>query len=328
LTGYDPLWLNSLAPVPPLPGRTLAEDEETVTFSDEIGRVRRAYKAGTVRGGRMSMDAYLAFPVRDRATWREYRRGYLGDPAERYPADWEAQKARLAAATRPVSLLDPIAGTIGYYSLMRSWMGTEGLSYLFYDDPALIQECAEFITEYALRLFDRAVREVRFDFYCIHEDLAGKGGPLIGPELFRRFLLPEYRRLIGFVRARGIALVLVDTDGDFRPLIPVFLEAGVNGFVPVERAAGMDPVDLRRRYGRSLAMIGGVDKRALAQGRAAIDRELDAAVRPILDQGGFIPTVDHAIPPDVSLENFRYYLARKAGLLGVRAGEGQGSCTP
>ena len=318
LAGYDALHLNDTSPVPPLPERVLSEDEETVTFSDSFGRVRRALKTGTVGGTRMSMDTYLEFPVRDRATWREYRRHYLGDPSERYPADYGAAKARLAVSQKPVSLLEPLGGTPGYYSLMRDWMGTEGLSYLFYDDPALIQECAEFITDYVMRLLERALRDVRFDFHYIHEDMAGKGGPLMGPELFRRFFLPEYKKLIGFLRSRGVPLILVDTDGDHRPLIPAFLEAGVDGFGPIERAAGMDPVDLRRQYGKSVVMIGGVDKRAVARGPAAIDRELDEAVRPIIEQGGFIPCIDHAIPPDVSLENFRYYLGKKRELLGMK----------
>jgi len=60
---------------------------------------------------------------------------------------------------------------------------------------------------------------------------------------------------------------------------------------------------------------GGVDKRALAAGPDAIDRELER-IRPAVEAGGCIPAVDHSVPPDVSWENFQYYLKRRAELLG------------
>jgi uroporphyrinogen decarboxylase len=84
----------------------------------------------------------------------------------------------------------------------------------------------------------------------------------------------------------------------------------------MEAAAGMDVVDLRRRYGRDLLMTGGIDKRVLAKGRRAIDEEL-AYKLPVAEQGGYIPTIDHAIPHDVPYENFVYYWQRKKAMLGL-----------
>jgi uroporphyrinogen decarboxylase len=168
----------------------------------------------------------------------------------------------------------------------------------------------EFLLEYAIRLFSRALREVKFDFYYIHEDMAGKGGPLMGPQLFREFLLPCYTQFIAFLKSQGVEIVLVDTDGDFTALIPIFLEAGVDGFGPIEIAADMDPQQLRRQYGAAFCMVGGVDKRAIAGGKTSIDNEINK-ITPLIRQGGFIPTIDHAVPPDVSYANFCYYLKEK-----------------
>jgi uroporphyrinogen decarboxylase len=195
--------------------------------------------------------------------------------------------------------------------MLRNWFGTERLSYLWHDDPGLIEDALECLTEFALATFAPALESLRFDFYYIHEDMAGRSGPLIGPSLFRRFLLPHYRRLVGLLRSSGVAVILVDTDGDFEALLPIFLEAGVDGFGPMEVAAGMDPVRMRREYGTSFCMVGGVDKREIAQGRAAIDGQIDRVVRPLLETGGFIPTIDHSVPPDVSYSDFLYYLDRK-----------------
>ena len=315
LEGYDTINLDAIMPRPRFEERTVSEDEEHVTFVDGMGRTRMARKSGTVRGTRMSMDTYISFAVKDRSSFQEMRRRYEGRVEERYPEDYEEQLRRVRSVDKPLTLLDPLAGTFGYYSMLRNWMGTEPLSYLFYDDPVLIHDCLEVLTEFILRVLARAVRDVKFDFYYIHEDMAGKGGPLMGPNLFREFLLPHYKRFVGFLRSSGIRLILVDTDGDFEALIPVFLEAGVDGFGPMEVASGMGPVEMRKKHGKRFSMAGGVDKREIAKGKAAIDRQIDEVIAPSIREGGFIPMIDHSVPPDVSLESFRYYLGRKRELV-------------
>ena len=109
-------------------------------------------------------------------------------------------------------------------------------------------------------------------------------------------------RLVAELRAFAL------TPDDDRP-IPLWLEGGVNGFYPIERVAGMDAVALRHQYGRELRLMGGIDKRAMAAGPEAIDAEL-AHVAPLMAEGGFIPWCDHHVPPDVSLENYQYYVRR------------------
>jgi uroporphyrinogen decarboxylase len=76
----------------------------------------------------------------------------------------------------------------------------------------------------------------------------------------------------------------------------------------------MDPLAVRKKYGRALRLWGGVDKRELAKNPAAIDAHL-RTLAPLVADGGFIPTVDHLVPPDVSLGNFEHYIARKQQLL-------------
>ena len=108
----------------------------------------------------------------------------------------------------------------------------------------------------------------------------------------------------------------LDSDGNVEELIPLWLESGINGVYPMEVAAGMDVVKLRREYGKDLLMTGGIDKRVLARDRKAIDEELEAKI-PLAEQGGYIPHIDHAIPHDVPYENFAYYWERKKEWLGL-----------
>jgi hypothetical protein len=312
LDGCEGTRLNATGPLPPFEDRVLEDTREYLVFTDSYGRTRKGLK---VNGEYTSicMDQYVDFAVKDRRSFLDMRRRYEGHPDERYPQDWAAFVETARRSEKPIGL-NNIYGDFGFYSMLRNWMGTEPLSYLFYDDPTLVRDCLEFLGDYIRKLYARAVRDFGFDYIIIHEDLAGKGGPLLGPNLFGEFILPHYKRYIEFLKSSGIKVVLVDTDGDFEALIPMFLEAGVDGFNPMEVAAGMDPVAMRRKYGKSFCMVGGVDKREIAKGRRAIDAEI-ARLAPVIREGGYIPWIDHTVPPDTALADFQYYLEQKRKVL-------------
>jgi uroporphyrinogen-III decarboxylase len=132
---------------------------------------------------------------------------------------------------------------------------------------------------------------------------------MISPELFRRFLLPYYQEITDFFHGKGVDRVLVDCDGNIMELCRLLMEGRADGVYPLEIAAGSHPLLLREKY-PDFVLMGGIDKRALAAGPEAIDRELER-LAPVVKQGGYLPMVDHLVPPDVSLENYRYYLRRR-----------------
>ena len=91
--------------------------------------------------------------------------------------------------------------------------------------------------------------------------------------------------------------------------MPLYMEVGLEDMYPWEVASGCDVVAIGRRWPR-LVMMGGIDKRILAQDKHAIERHLQDIVPPMRERGGYIPTCDHGVPPDVSLENYLYYRRR------------------
>jgi uroporphyrinogen decarboxylase len=213
LDGYRALSL-ATGPMPAFRERVLEQDDETVVFRDGWGRTRRALKTG------VSMDQYLRFPVSDRRSLARVRARFVGDPVERYPADWHSRAADLMASDFPVTLLNPLAGTFGYYSMLRNLIGTERLSYLWHDDPGLIEACLDFLTEFATALFEKALREVRFDFYYIHEDMSYKNGPLVSPAAYRQVVLESYRPVLEVLRRHGVDTIVFTTYGNTRALLP------------------------------------------------------------------------------------------------------------
>lgn len=318
LEGYDLVLFNMTFPEPCPEEKKISEDERYIKFIDGMGRTRVALKEGSVKGMRASMDTYVDFPVKTREDFLRIKKTYQTNHSDRLPENWSDIIGRLQSSERPSTFLDKYFACFGYYSMLRNWMGTEGLSYMFYDDPDLIHECLDFLTDFITGWMEKPLKEAGFDLYYIHEDMAGKSGPLVSPELFRKFFSPHYRKFVDFLKRCGVRNVVVDTDGNFEVLIPEFLDAGVEGFGPIERAAGLNPVELRKKYGKTFFMIGGIDKRELGKDKKAIETEVMSIIPPLIEEGGFIPTVDHSVPPDISLDNFKYYLELKRDLINGR----------
>ena len=194
----------------------------------------------------------------------------------------------------------------GFFGTPRNLLGVEELLIKYYDDPEMMKDMNNYLADFWISLYEGVLKEVEVDCVLIWEDMAYKGDPLISPEMFREFLLPGYQKLTGFFRDYRIKIIQVDSDGDIWKLIPLWIEGGVTGLYPFEVAAGMDVVEVRKALPK-LSIGGGIDKRALVQGKESIDRELESKVPFVLKHGGYIPTIDHLVPSDVSFENFKYY---------------------
>lgn len=196
----------------------------------------------------------------------------------------------------------------GFFWIPRELMGVEEHLYAFYDEPELLHEMNTFTLDVYKKYLRMALEVIQPDLIYIQEDLSGKNGPMISPECFREFVGDYYRELIPMLREMGCGNVFVDTDGDFKKLIPEFIEAGVDGFLPMDVNAGMDINEVRKEF-PTLKFVGGYNKLEINQGPEAIDREFER-ILPVIRQGGYIPGADHQVAPAASLENYRYYIKR------------------
>jgi uroporphyrinogen decarboxylase len=295
-----------------LPGLEPAVIEQTDRWDivrDEHGITKKIIKPVS----ETSMPEWIDFPVQCREDWLALKDQY--DPADpaRYPADWD----RRVAAWRDRDFVLGLDVYNGLYMTLREWMGPEGLMYAFHDMPALIEEMLTFYTDFLLASFERALTDVTLDYVSLSEDMAFKNGPFLSPAMFERFFVPCYRRLAERFERAGVGIFVVDSDGRPEVLIPGLLDAGVRGIHPCEVAAGMDVRELRSKYGRDLRLWCGIDKRVLTAEGSEIDRELETRLTGLLDEGGYIPQIDHSVPPDVSYDSFCYYWDRLRRLGGV-----------
>ena len=287
--------------VPGFKRQIIEETDRYIIVRRETGIIAKEFK------GELSyhMPQWLDFPLKTRRDWETEIKPRLNplSPA-RYPEYWDEKVRMWRERDYPLTLR---MGSV--FGWLRNWMGLEAIALALYDDPHWIQEMMNTLVDFCIACGERALQDVDMDYILLWEDMAYKNGPLISPRMFQQFMLQPYKKLTGFIRDHGVDLIFVDSDGDAQSLIPLWIEGGVNGFYPIERAAGMDPIEVRKRFGKELRLMGGIDKRAMISGPKAIDAELEH-VLPLLKQGGFIPWCDHHVPPDVPLVHYQHYVKR------------------
>jgi len=278
--------------------RIISEDERTVTLINTMGQTVKYIKDSLTR-----MPMFLDWPVKDRATWNEHKKRLDPNTPERWPSDWNAFVQKMNGKSEPLSL------EVGsFYGFLREWVGSERILYMFYDNPGLIEDMMEQILYLETEVIKRVLKDIKVQQATFWEDMCYKTGPLISPAMVRKFMMPRYKKITDLLHSYGVDVIYLDCDGNLNELIPLWLEAGINLIWPFEVAAGNDAVALRKKYGKDLIIGGTIDKRALIKGKEAIREEVMSKVPFLLEQGGYFPSVDHAVPPDVTFENYCYYI--------------------
>jgi uroporphyrinogen decarboxylase len=292
----------------------LSETDEYEIVRYHNGIICRALKTGMVLGTRASMDQHLEHPLKTPADWPDIKRRLVAAIPERYPADLDASIETWKTRDYPLILGENCAAN-GFYWRAREFMGTEALSTAFYDYPEMIHEIMEFFADFIIETSRPVLEKVGgIDYFTLNEDLSMKNGPLIGPNLYKKFIYPHLVRMVEFFKSHGCRYFALDSDGDPTVLIPMFMDAGVDIIWPIERASYVSPQGWRKQFGKQLRMFGGVDKREVAKGPEAIRKHLREFI-PLIEEGGFIPTLDHAASPDISFSNWQYYIDMKRHLL-------------
>ncbi|MGA2547162.1 MAG: uroporphyrinogen decarboxylase family protein [Rectinemataceae bacterium] len=179
---------------------------------------------------------------------------------------------------------------------------------------AMFAKCAHF----ALELSRRACAEMPLDWLWCGDDVAGQDSMIMSPGLWRDMIKPLMAELFAAAKERHL-WVAHHCCGALRPIIPDLIEIGLDLLNPIQSGcAGMDPLELKREFGESLAFIGGVDTQALlpfgtaVQVRTTAERLLEGMTAPVGGRGagGYILAASHTIPPETPDENiFALYAA-------------------
>ncbi|NJL31054.1 MAG: hypothetical protein HC898_05190, partial [Phycisphaerales bacterium] len=216
-----------------------------------------------------SIPVHLDHTLKDRESWEKHFKWRLNpDSPERMPRDWDAARKVWNDEDCP---FPRSIGMGSFYGWIRDWMGMENVSYLVYDDPALFEEIVVTLTDVKVAVLKKLYEHgAKFDLATMWEDMCFNSGPLLAPEHFKKYLVPQMKRVTEILYAHGCDIVFVDCDGKIDELVPHWLDAGVNCMFPIEVGTwGADPIELRKRFGKQLLMMGGFDKHILMHGPAA-----------------------------------------------------------
>ena len=290
--------------------REIIEDtQEYQLRQDEDGWIRKYYK-------KRALVEDMKPVIWDQASWYQLKIRVLQEledccQEENIKAVYE--KYKLDSEREDYSVRFRISG---FFWTLRELFGDEEHMYAYYDEPELLHEINEFILETYVICLDKIMTWINPEVLLIEEDLSGSGGSMISGDLFDEFVGKYYKKLFPFVKSKGAANVFIDTDGDFRMLIPNMLQAGADGFLPVDVNAGKDIVKIREAFPH-VKLIGGFNKLKIAEGPEAIDQEF-RRLQSVIRQGGYLPGADHQVAPSTSLQNYQYYIRRLRAVMEER----------
>jgi hypothetical protein len=283
----------------------LEETAEYLIQRDAMGRTTKLFKQAA------TIAHPLDFPVTGMESWLAIKPHFQFSEAR---IDWQAvERAKQLQAKGTLVK----ANIPGGFDMPRGLMGEERACLCYYEQPELMRDMLATFQETSLNVLERITDTLIIDQLSVHEDLAGKSGPLVGPRQIRAFIKPYFRAVWDLLSSRGTKIFHMDSDGNINAVIDAFLECGLNSMHPFEPAAGMDIVAVRKQYGNCLMMRGGIDKHVLRGSKDDIRKELEYKLQPLMQQGGIAFGLDHRIPNGTPLENYRYYVDLGREILGL-----------
>ncbi|MBI5725778.1 MAG: hypothetical protein HZA50_17595 [Planctomycetes bacterium] len=191
------------------------------------------------------------------------------------------------------------------FDVTHSWtVGTERLLMALVEQPEWCMDMFKTYLELDIAMFEMAWK-AGYTFDCISwpDDLGYKQNQFMSVKMYRELVKPFHKRAADWAHSKG-AKVHLHSCGDVNPLVPEFIDLGIDALNPLEVKAGMDPVAIKKKFGDSLVLHGGINA-VLWDNTEAIEAEMRRTIPAVKENGGYIFASDHSIPTSVSFENFK-----------------------
>lgn len=297
-----------------VPDPEVIDDDGTyVTYREADGRVTRELHDNW---DRYTMPEFLRYPLAQPHEWYAYKERWLPIEPGVYPAEWEATAAEMRRRTFPMGTSMP-----GTFGVLRSLFGTAPAAMLMSDEPSTVHDILRHHRQRAFAMAERLMRDAPPDVIGIGEDYCYRSGCFVSPAMFREFFAPHYREIVDFAKQYGVDTVIVDSDGFVEGVVPLLEEAGVRGLQAFEPRAGNDVVRVRRCHPR-FVIWGGLDKFVMDQDDAAVvDAEVEGKAAVLLPLGGYLPGIDHGLPPTALYRTYAHFIRSLHELTGNPEGE-------
>lgn len=172
--------------------------------------------------------------------------------------------------------------------------------------PELADELLNKAGEFATQIAEKACARFKLDWLWTGDDVGGQGAMIMSPECWRGIIKPHLAKIFDVGKSKKM-WVAYHSCGAIRPIIPDLIEMGLDVLNPIQsNCPGMDPLELKKEFGKGLAFMGGIDTQNLLPNgtvdevRRETTRLLDGMTD---DGGGYILAASHTVPPETPVEN-------------------------
>lgn len=282
---------------PQYESRILEETENYKIYTTKWGTTQKEFKNDD------STPEFLSFKVNTPEKWFEAKQRMVPS-RDRIP--WDYLSANYKKWVEDGSWI--VGGLWFGFDVTHSWMvGTETLLVALIEEPDWCVDMFNHYLDVNLALLDM-VWEAGYRFDCIQwpDDMGYKHSQFFSIKTYRELLKPVHKRAIEWAHQKGIKAHL-HSCGDINPLIPELIDIGLDALNPIEVKAGMDPIGIKKKYGKDLVLHGGINA-LLWDDIEAISSNIEEIVPILKESGGYIFSTDHSIPNNVSLESFRHVI--------------------
>ena len=295
----DKHWSCNLGIDPEFKDVVLAEDDETRTVLNGNGAKLRYCKTHA------STPEHLGYAIATREDWLEKAKPFLKPTANRFSREnYRAKKAACDEAGRFF-----FASGVNAFEAIHPITGHENLLVGMALDPEWVTEMADLYASLIIALYEELFAlEGKPDGIWFYEDMGFKGRPFMSPEMYRELIMPAHKRTCDWAHSHGLKVVM-HSCGYIRPLLPLMIESGIDALQAMEVKAGMDVLEIYEQFGDRIALMGGLDVRAIATNdKAWVKRELETKIPILKKRNGFILHSDHSIPESTEYETYKYFL--------------------
>ncbi len=262
-----------------------------------------AVKSHTVKTYKAELEAYTE------RYWAEMHKGVVTTKDEFAAYPWpDPDNLDFSVLDEVAALLPPgmkICVVIGkVFTGVWFMMGMESFMLAYIDDPELVELMYSKICPLQLRAMEAALEHPAVGLTWHADDLAGKNGPLVHPEHFRRYAFPCYKQMCDMSRVVDKPMIY-HSDGNISMVLEELIELGITGWHPVEKQAH-DINEVKARYGDRIALLGNIDLQyTLTKGTPQdVDDEVRTRIRDLAPGGGYCVSSGNSIPEYVPIDNY------------------------
>jgi hypothetical protein len=237
-----------------------------------------------------------------------FSRHYDPDDPARYEQGFVSRSKRFGRQGR-VLYVDASGGGLLQMLGVGDWESMVSACMALVDRTNFVADLLNRTTDFYCVCLERVLSKVSVDYASFYEPIASNSGPVISPEMFERFALPGYKKVLELLGRFDVPLrIFCTTGGDLTPLLPPLIDAGINGlWISNIRNTKMEYGKLRRTFGTGVALIGGIDATVLTRDESAIRRAVEETVPPLLESGHYLPCLDDRPRSNVPFALYCFY---------------------